>query len=246
MRNILIFALLIAISYASGMTKEPEIRCELYQAYINGDMTKWEVRLNSYFDRDIYTYSDSALKTLLYGQYGLIGYQLGNDKKEAAAKNLERADDILDRMLDAYPRDASLLAMKAAFYGYRIDLNKRKAIHYGKQSVNYLEKAVESDSNNPMVWIEKGNAKFHMPKIAGGSVEEAIDYYQKALRLFESSNYHKKCNWLYLNSLVRLAMFFKENGQQDLAVETYRKALDNEPDFLWVKDKLLPALKKRR
>ena len=234
---------LFSFTFISASSLSREIRCDIYHAYIDGDMNKWERRLNHYLNADTYVFDDAALRTLLYARYGLIGYLLGNDQHEKAKNHLASAEEQLKNLMQAYPNDASLLALKGAFYGFKIDLNKSKVFVYGRKSMDYLDAAEKSNPDNPMVWVEKGNAKFHTPKIAGGSVDEAIRYYQKAISLFESSASGKQCNWLYLNSLVRLAKFYNENDQAPKALHVYNRLMEIEPDFMWVKNKLLPRQK---
>jgi tetratricopeptide (TPR) repeat protein len=65
--------------------------------------------------------------------------------------------------------------------------------------------------------------------------------YSRAITLLEADmkDIHR---WLYLNTLVSLAKSYQETGNRAMAIITYQKALDYEPDFKWVKEDLLPKV----
>jgi tetratricopeptide (TPR) repeat protein len=83
-----------------------------------------------------------------------------------------------------------------------------------------------------------------MPAIFGGSKTKALQYYNKALELFDHQGPEaKKNNWNYLNLLVLAGQIQNELGEVEKAVDHFEEALRIESDFTWVKDELLPSLK---
>jgi tetratricopeptide (TPR) repeat protein len=128
-------------------------------------------------------------------------------------------------------------------YAFRISITPWRAVFWGRRSMNLINKALETDPANPSAWIEHGNAMFYAPAALGGSKEEAVNSYSRAATLLEAGMMENQ-RWLYLNTLVGLARSYSETGNRSMARITYLKALEFEPEFKWVKDKLLPQLMK--
>lgn len=82
---------------------------------------------------------------------------------------------------------------------------------------------------------------YYAPPAVGGSKKEAIKSYSRAIELLET-DMKKIHRWLYLNTLVGLAKSYRETGNRPMAVITLRKALEFEPEFKWVKERLLPEM----
>ena len=184
--------------------------------------------------------SDSLLLYLTISQYGYIGYLMGEEKEDEAEQLLEKAKENADALRNSqYCSEA--YAVKAGLIGYRIGLNTYKAPFLGRKGQNYIGEALECDSLNPMAWMEKGNAYYHMPGMFGGSYEKAIRYFSKAVRLFERRQ-DEYPRWLYLNALVWQGKALEADGNIPRARNTYQKALEVAPKFKWVKDDLLPGL----
>lgn len=98
------------------------------------------------------------------------------------------------------------------------------------------------DKSNYFGYIQLGNIKFYSPETFGGSKKLSIDYYLKALEILEKKTEFIKNDWNYLSLLVNLAQAYSEAGNYETAKKYYEKALSAEPDFVWVKNDLLPEL----
>ena len=132
--------------------------------------------------------------------------------------------------------------MKGAFIAFKIGLKRSRAVFLGPRSMEHINRAVELDSSNPMAWMEKGNAEYHMPRIFGGSYNKAAQYYKKAINYFEKQH-DGQHTWMYMNALAWLAQSYDKAKEDDQARETYEKILALEPDFKWVKEELYPEFK---
>jgi len=88
--------------------------------------------------------------------------------------------------------------------------------------------------------------KYYTPKILGGGLKKAIYYHEKAVSMFELSEHELKGNWLYLLVLTNLGRWYSEDQKLSKAREVYRKILDIEPNYIWVKNYLYPNLAKQR
>lgn len=210
----------------------------LYQLYINDRMIEWEGILEKMKDRLLVRNDNDLHYELLLAEYGFIGYCINVDQKEKAGQWLESAESDLEKLLSRNPGRSSLYAIKAALYGFQISLSPVKAVFLGPRNQRNIDKAIELDPLEPMGWFEYGNSEFFRPAAFGGSRTKAIEYYQKAIRLFEKKSSSISGEWFYLNMLMMLAYAYEKTEQVDHARKTYEKILRVEPDFTGLKEKL--------
>ncbi len=62
-----------------------------------------------------------------------------------------------------------------------------------------------------------------------------------AISLFELKRESLECNWRYLNTYLLLGKVLEQTGDFKGACDAYHKVLQEEPAFLEVRNKLLPA-----
>jgi tetratricopeptide (TPR) repeat protein len=215
-------------------------RSEIYNAYIGNNMAVWKTcidRMETVKPGD----NDFLLELVNY-QYGYIGWCIGNRKNKEAAKYLDLAEKNLVTLSDN-GRNLSLVnSYKAAFYGYRIGLNKLSAPFLGPKSVDCARLAISSDRRNPLGYVQYANIQFYMPAIFGGSKKEALEYYLKALELMEQNKNDLIENWNYLSLLTVIAQSYTFLGDYSSSVVYLEKALKAEPEFGWVKNELYPQV----
>jgi tetratricopeptide (TPR) repeat protein len=84
-----------------------------------------------------------------------------------------------------------------------------------------------------------------MPAAFGGSKELAIENYQKAEKLMESSASEIKENWNYISLLLAIGKAHDETANYKMAKVYYEKILKIEPRFAWVKNELYPNILKK-
>jgi tetratricopeptide (TPR) repeat protein len=213
----------------------------IYMAFISEEMELWEKAMELLDHEYKLSGNINVLYELILARYGFIGYSLGIGNEQVATAQIELAERQIGD-LAAYPEyESSAKAIQAALFAFRIAMAPWRALFWGRRSMNLIYSALEADPDNPQAWIEHGNAMFYAPRSLGGSKQEAIKSYGKAITLMEA-NMVDKHRWLYLNTLVALAKSYRETGNRQMAVRTYRKALEFEPEFTWVRDRLLPEL----
>jgi tetratricopeptide (TPR) repeat protein len=129
--------------------------------------------------------------------------------------------------------------------GFKIGIKNLRAPFLGPKSMKNAETALEINPDNFNANIEMGNIWNNMPEVFGGSAEKALKFYKKALKILESkgSDVLTK-NWMYLNLLATIGQVEIELGNIDSGRNYFEKALKIEPGFLWVKNELLPSLRK--
>jgi len=235
---VLIFVLLTFRGTANPLVDK--LQCKFYKAFVTGEMGEWpdwmsmlEKEYNRSGDEDV-------LYELVLAHYGYVAYLIGIESEDKAKKYLQQGrkyNEILSRS-EYYKSHAQ--AFEGAFLGYEIGMNKAKAVFLGPKSMKHINRAVEMNPYNPNVWVEKGNATFHIPKMFQGSFSEAARYFEKAVDYFEISERKTSCNWLYLNALAWLARSYDKAEDLKKAYDTYQKILRIEPDFSWVKNELYP------
>jgi hypothetical protein len=136
-------------------------------------------------------------------------------------------------------------AYQSAFYGYKIGLNNLKAAYLGPKSKKYASSAIQHNDKNPLGYIQEGNIQFYMPSSFGGSKSEAVKNYHRALTLMEENKKDLTNDWNYLNILMLIAESYFEMEEFNLAEYYYKKILQVEPDFLFVKQNVYPDFLKK-
>lgn len=216
---------------------------EIYNAFVKGDMIKWMYIITEMEKTPGIRTKEQKLELTEY-YYGLAAYQISKKNYKSAKITINKADVILDQMLKADKKNATVLAYKGSFTAYKISLDKIKVIVLGKESMKYLDEAYMFDPNNIQALTDKGHAFFNAPKLFGGDKNEAIKFFLKSIDLLEKNNLTSQ-NWIYLNNIIQTAKAYTEIGQLEKARQLYLKVLQKEPNFGWVKNELYPELLKK-
>ncbi|WP_449303665.1 tetratricopeptide repeat protein, partial [Porphyromonas endodontalis] len=82
------------------------------------------------------------------------------------------------------------------------------------------------------------------PSIFGGSKEEALKYYLKAEQFLLKNGIDR--DWNLLSLWAQIGLTYEELDNPQKAELYYRKALNAEPQFKWVRDELYTNLKKKK
>ncbi len=209
-------------------------------AYISGDMTRWENTIDKMESKT--NKSNAFMLELVNFQYGYIAWCLNNEQAAAAKEYLAKGEEYLKILEQNGYQLSMVFAYRSAFYGFGIMLNILKAPFYGPKNLKYARQSVQLDANNPLGYVQLGNRQYYMPEAFGGSKSLALEYYQKAEKLFEKKASQIKEDWNYLNVLVMMAQIYDRLNDLDSAKRYYEKILTREPEFRWVKDLLYPRL----
>ena len=167
-------------------------QCAFFESYKSGTMAPWPALIA---EMEKSGSQDIAWQTeIVKAMYGLVGYQIGLGEKDVARKYVDKADRLLDKLLEKNPGNARLHALSGAFYGFKISLTAYKAPFLGPKSLSHIEKAISLEPYNPAGYIEKGNSLMYRPAAFGGNKEEGLTLFRKALALMEART-GEKCNW---------------------------------------------------
>ncbi|MEL6194536.1 MAG: tetratricopeptide repeat protein [Bacteroidota bacterium] len=236
----LLTCMLFLFSSLKGVAQLADARAVVYQAYLDGNAAQWEKgmqiwknyqRTHSLSERDQY---DLALAT-----YGLAGLYMAKEEKSKVSTLLKETEELAEKLLSSRQFENHARALLGGLTGLKIGLSPAKAIFLGPKSMSYLKDAVEEGPNCPAAWVELGNARYHSPALFGGSTDEAIECFQKAIKLYDQQAIEKKANWMYLHSIAWLGQAFERKDQPAKAKATYQKALKVAPGFRWIRDELI-------
>src|SRR6056297_1193809 len=235
--------MILLISLSTSVFAQTDYQKSIYEAFISGEMEGWKTAIDKM--ENIKPENKNFLPELINYEYGYIGWCLGNDKKKQAKDYLELMEENLETLKNNKGANALYHSYMAAAIGFKIGLSNWRAPFLGPKSMGHAEKAMENDSLNFQANTEMGNIWNHMPAVFGGSTEKALKYYGKAISIYESSadklSYNK---WLYLNIIAISGQLEFEQKNYGKALQLYKKALNIEPEFIWVKNELLPELNK--
>lgn len=215
----------------------------IYEAYIQGDMKRWASVIQTIETNNTPVTVEQKLELINY-YYGYTGYLLGRKRYDEAQTIIDKGDKLINQVLHTEPGNATAYAYKGSYIGFKIGLNKFKAMSLGPESSANISKALELDSQNIQAIIDKGNMLYHAPGFFGGNKNEALILFSKGAYLLEKS---KKAdhNWFYLNVLTLTARAYENMGQNGQAKRSYENILQKEPNFKWVRDELYPKLLKK-
>lgn len=240
-RKIYIIFLLLIITIGNLYSQNNK---SIYKAYVSNQMDLWKTAMDSIESGGELT--DARYLELLNYYYGYTAWCIDQKNYKDAEKYIEKSEDIIEKLEKRNYEMSSLYSYKSALIGYEIALSQYKAPFIGKKSIRYANESVKTDSSNPMGYIQLGNIEYYTPGLFGGSKEEALAYYMRALDLMEKDAIWLRNNWNYLNLLVNIINTYTELEEYDKAKEYCIKALQIEPEFDWVKNNLYPNLHGKR
>jgi tetratricopeptide (TPR) repeat protein len=209
-----------------------------YRGYLTASKAPWEQAIQK-IKQDASLDETQKLTALTEAQIGLLVYALAN-QDEATYKTV--ADDLeenLETLLEQDETDARSLAKMARLNGATMAFNNWKAMYLGPTNEKLVDKALKADPESPEAWMQRGGSLLFTPEMFGGDVDEAVVAFEKAVQLYEAQPNHAS-NWRYLDALAWLGQAYQKADRPKEATAVFTKALEVEPDFGWVKYKLLP------
>ena len=207
-------------------------QCAFYDSYKSGTMAPWPALIA---EMEKSGPQDIAWQTeIVKAMYGLVGYQIGLGEKDVARKYIDKADHLLEKLLEKNPTNAQLHALSGAFYGFKISLATYKAPFLGPKSLSHIEKAISLDPNEPAGYIEKGNSLMYRPAAFGGDKEDGLALFRKALALMDARP-NEKCDWqkLLLRTFIVKALY---ETKRNTEAQAFVKQMEKEYGSMeWIK-----------
>lgn len=249
-RASIVLLCILCLSWASVATVTPQPYSfaspleKVYAGYCQNNATPWREGLKQLSIRcEANPANARCLFEWVLGEYGFIGFAITAEQTLGMDARIDRALANA-ALLEKNPEYASsAAAMAGGLIAMKIMIKPIRAIGLGGKSEKALKRGIAIDAQNPVAWVEMGNLKFHAPGIFGGSTEEAIECFEKAISLFDQKPALRNQNWQYLHAFAWLGKAYEETGQKAQAKAVYERALAYEPAFTWVKNELLPGVK---
>lgn len=238
MKKMLIVLLLLALVSGLYGQRASSYNQRLYSAYVNDEMHLWAGIIQQMSGEYERTSDRALLYDLCFAYYGYIGYLLSEEEDKEARQQLDLAMDLTDELYAVLDGRNDVLALQGAMLGYRIVISKFTSMFSGPKARRYITTAYESSNSCFNCNVEMGNMLFYTPKFLGGSQTEAVQYYEKAVEILETSPLKKDRNWMYMNTILQLANAYKETGRPELACPLYRQLLEYEPAADWIRKDL--------
>ena len=241
MKYCLTLCLLLSLLAVNAQDYRPAI----YQAYMTEKMDSWKGLMDQMEQEFSQTSDPALLYDLLEAEYGYTGWLVSVKRKKEAEELLKSAERHMALLSELGLDNARVYSLKGAFYGFQIMLEPTRAPKLGRLSMEANEKALNLDPEEPQVWLERANMDYYRPVVFGGSKRRAVPSYEKAVELFELSPGRTRENWVYMNCLAGLGIAYENTRKFSEAGKVYRKILELEPSFKWVKEELYPKFQEK-
>jgi tetratricopeptide (TPR) repeat protein len=200
------------------------------------------------FERALTSDEDNYLAHyyLAYTDYNIAVYFMRKKEAGQFQKFSDSSEEILQKLTNENGSDAETVSLLGALYGIQVAMNPGLGASLGTKNIALTSQAFGIAPDNPRVLLQKGISKFNSPEFVGGSKEKALKYFTQSVEVFEMQlGNETDIDWGYLDALAWLGIAHSSIGDFESAISTYKKALDVEPDFAWIKYKLLPKAEEK-
>jgi tetratricopeptide (TPR) repeat protein len=221
-------------------TLADSIQSEIVAAYVRGDDARLAAA-RALAERAVAIHPEDAL---LHHYLGFALY-----RQAAVTHDDPERPRILDAAQAALERSAAIRplpethALLASVYGLRIGANPALGASLGHRSGGERAIAGRLGPENPRVWLLKGIGAFFTPEAFGGGLERAGEDFDRSLELFEVDDPERPLpRWGRADAHLWRGRVHEGFGQVDQARAEYETALLLEPEYVWVRDVLLPGL----
>jgi tetratricopeptide (TPR) repeat protein len=149
------------------------------------------------------------------------------DKKQAE-QAAERGVKMAERAVALKPDVAEHYRILGTLCGQVAAGNLLTGLSYGKRAQEAINKAVEKDPKSPTVYVARGVGNYYLPAALGGGLDLAIADFRKALALDAKS----------AEAYLWLGLSLRKQNKNAEAREAFGKAMELNPNRLWVKQQL--------
>lgn len=209
-----------------------------YHAYLDNDLSQWKYVVQQAANANDNSSSSTAFDHA-FAQYGLLAHCMYTGNEMVFDEHVKFTNDLLEELIDSDEFWAEPKAVASFIMGFQVANSPMKAVYLGPKSSKLMKEAATLNSQSPIVVQLYAGSKYFSPKLFGGDLNEAITSYTVAIKLFEEQN--RTDEWLYLDAMAFLGKSYMRIGDVEKAIAIYEKALGIEPDFVWIRDMLLPS-----
>lgn len=112
-----------------------------------------------------------------------------------------------------------------------------------QKSIEHRERAFELAPENPRILMLEASALIFIPEDRGGNIAEGIRYAFEAAGRFAMESDDDQ-NWGEADNWALLGAAFRKNQKPKVALRAYQKAVEVQPNWILVRDQIIPSLKK--
>lgn len=196
---------------------------DLLNAYLHNDMQVWKAHVDTVVD--------------LPYEYGYCAALMDKDK-EAAKPYVQRFRQHVEAAKKTLPKGHYEMYMSAV---YVYELRLHESFHPVK-SLDLAREAVKLAPNDPMTLTYCGTALFYAPKPFGNK-KEALGLFIKAEQLFQGKQWYN-C-WWRPAAMMYIAQCYDKAGDTAEALRRAQYLLNQYPDYEYIRNDYMPALKRR-
>lgn len=168
---------MLILLVVSGLCFAQYSNRQLYQAYLDQDITIWGEYIASVEWEKL---SLEEKMQLLNYEYGYTAVILGQDKEKAKAV-LQRYEQHLCALKENLPQ-ARYEAYWASVYTYKMALEKKRMIVHAKNLFACINRIKELNTEDALALSMLGNVEFYAPT---GSKKRALMYFQQADSVYD-------------------------------------------------------------
>jgi tetratricopeptide (TPR) repeat protein len=172
--------------------------------------------------------------------FRLATYYLATGNAAEAGRFAVEGEQYFEMAVKSDPKFAEALALHGYLLGLEAALNPDQAMTYGMKSMEYLNRGLALEPENPRIQYLNGSYLLYVPEAYGGGADRAIKALAKAAALFEKENVKDPLlpSWGKDETLTYLGMAYAKKNDTAQARECFRKALAVNPAFGLAKSEL--------
>lgn len=183
---------------------------------------------------------------LAYSAYRLSNIALMNQDKNEMSKYSELGKGYASALLEVPKYKSEAHTLLAAIIMMELAVEPSKGMELSGTIHSHIEKAISIDPDNPRAYLVKGIMLNNTPEMYGGGADRALPVLKRAKKAFNKQTTEALMpDWGQLENLAWLGQVLAKLGKYDEAKSIYEESLEINPEFYWVKYKLLPMVESK-
>ena len=182
-----------------------------------------------------------------YADKRIVNFYLHEKNKEKAKEFVNEGIWHLEKTIELKEDFAEGYALLGSLIGHKIGLSPLRGITLGPKSSRMLKKAFELAFKNPRISLIAGQSAYYVPKMLGGGKENALRHIQEAIEHFQTFKPENSIfpTWGFDETYAYLGLIQMDRGNFAEAKQSFKKALEVNPNYGWVKLVLIKKLEEK-
>ncbi|MEQ8905524.1 tetratricopeptide repeat protein [Ekhidna sp.] len=223
--------LTIMMLMIAGLSLAQTSKQTQYAAYLKASKIMWERSIDQAKSES----GEESFQTAM-AMYGLLNNTMATEDEDTFDEYKDFTVELLEKLIEENPEWGEPRAVLSSTYGLVMAYSPMKGMFLGMKSSSLMEEAMRLQPESPLVQKLFAGSKLYTPEMFGGDPEVAVSTFQKALEIYEQSDTTE--NWLYLDTMMGLALAYRKTDQNEKAKATLERAVAIEPQYHWAKSVL--------